>query len=313
MKSKRAKVLHELGGSPLIVHVVRAAQALDPKTILVVVGHQAEEVEQATLAAVGELASFVVQAKQRGTGDAVESARSRLESSDSLVLVLSGDVPLIKVETLRKFIEHHQNDEADCSILSVRLENPTGYGRIVRDAAGEFVEIVEQADATAEQRDIHEVFPSYYCVKSADLIDALGKLKNENAKGEYYLTDIYGILRSEGKKIAAVQAVTAEDVLAVNTRVQQAEVDALMQDRIQRVLRDAGVTIVSPMNTYIESGVTIGQDTVIQPFSFIGAGSSIGRDCVIGPFTSVPRDSVMPDGAVSTGSVNRSGSVMDAT
>ena len=126
MKSKRAKVLHELGGLPMIAYVVRAAQALEPRRIFVIVGHQAEEVERAVLAEAGELAGFVVQEKQRGTGDAVESARGVLENSDSLVLVLSGDVPMIHTETLRKFIEHHRNTGATCSILSVRLENPTG-------------------------------------------------------------------------------------------------------------------------------------------------------------------------------------------
>src|SRR6188474_2237263 len=133
MKSRRAKVLHELGGAPLIAYVVRAAQALEPRSIITILGHQAEEVERAVLAEVGELASFVVQQKQRGTGDAVESARAMLETSDSLVLVLSGDVPLIRIETLKKLIEHHNNTGAACSILTVYLENPTGYGRIVRE------------------------------------------------------------------------------------------------------------------------------------------------------------------------------------
>src|SRR5215217_225002 len=128
MKSKRAKVLHELSGSPMIAHIVRAAQALEPQKILVIVGHQAEEVERAVLAEVGELAGFVIQEKQRGTGDAVESARTVLENSDSLVLVLSGDVPMIRVETLKKLIEDHGKTRAACTILSVRLENPTGYG-----------------------------------------------------------------------------------------------------------------------------------------------------------------------------------------
>src|ERR1041385_9060902 len=154
MKSRRAKVLHELGGAPLIAHVARAAQALEPSSIVVVVGHQAEEVEQAALAAVGELASFVIQEKQRGTGDAVESARSLLENSDSLVLVLSGDVPMIRVETLQKLIEHHHNSGSACTILSVRLENPTGYGRIVRDESSKFRKIVEQRDATEEESQV---------------------------------------------------------------------------------------------------------------------------------------------------------------
>src|SRR5215216_326958 len=154
MKSTRAKVLHELGGAPLIAHVVRAAQPLEPRAIITIVGYQAEEVERAVLAEVGELASFVVQEKQRGTGDAVESARNVLENSNSLVLALYGDVPMIRVETLRKLIEHHNHTGAACSILSVRLENPTGYGRIIRDQNGGFRKILEQRDANEEERQV---------------------------------------------------------------------------------------------------------------------------------------------------------------
>src|SRR5215208_1897116 len=166
MKSNRAKVLHELGGAPLIAHVVRAAQALEPRSIITIVGHQAEEVEQAVLAEVGGLASFVIQEKQRGTGDAVESARGRLENSDSLVLVLSGDVPMIRVETLKNLIEHHKNAGADSSILSVHLENPTGYGRIIRDESEAFQKIVEHRDATTEQRQVKEINSGIYCFKA---------------------------------------------------------------------------------------------------------------------------------------------------
>ena len=141
----------------------------------------------------------------------------------------------------------------------------------------------------AQQREIREVFPSYYCVRTEELLLALSKLKNDNKKGEYYLTDIYAILRKAGKKVIAVQAVTAEDVIAPNTRQQLAEADAAMQERIQRAMRESGVTIVSGVNTYIEAGVTIGPDTVIQPFTFIGRDSTIGADCVIGPFANLPR------------------------
>jgi bifunctional UDP-N-acetylglucosamine pyrophosphorylase/glucosamine-1-phosphate N-acetyltransferase len=189
------------------------------------------------------------------------------------------------------------------------LDDPTGYGRVIRDERGEFIEIVEQADATAEQREIREVFPSYYCVRSEDLLLALSRLKNENRKKEYYLTDIYGILRAAGRKVVAVQAVTQEDVLSVNDRDQQAQVDAIMQDRIQRHLRQSGVTIVSGINTYIEAGATIGQDTVVKPFSFIGRDSTIGADCTIGPFASVPAEGIVPEGSSVSGNVTSDVSV----
>jgi bifunctional UDP-N-acetylglucosamine pyrophosphorylase / glucosamine-1-phosphate N-acetyltransferase len=139
------------------------------------------------------------------------------------------------------------------------------------------------------------VFPSFYCLKSQELLHAVSKLNNNNKKGEYYLTDIFGILKREGKKVAAVQAVAPEDTLGVNTRQQLSEIDLIMQDRIQRQLRDSGVTIVNSQNTYIEAGVTIGHESVIEPFTFIGRDSAIGSHCVIGPFARLPRNSVVPD------------------
>jgi bifunctional UDP-N-acetylglucosamine pyrophosphorylase / glucosamine-1-phosphate N-acetyltransferase len=210
---------------------------------------------------------------------------------------MAGDGPMIRAEILRTLLQAHRDDKAAASMATAMLDDPFGYGRVVRDDKGEFLDIVEQPDATAEQREIKEVFPSYYCVRVEELLLALSKLTNNNKKGEYYLTDIYGILRRAGKKITAVQAMTAEDVLAVNTRQQLAEVDAAMQERIQRQHREAGVSIVSPINTYIESGCTIGSDTVIRPFTFIGCDSTIGSECTIGPFAIVPAESIVPDGA----------------
>ena len=175
----------------------------------------------------------------------------------------------------------------DSGELDALLDDPTGYGRIVRDDKGDFVQIVEQLDATEEQRAIREVFPSYYCVRVEELLHALAKLTNNNRKKEYYLTDIYAILRKEGKKVLALQCCTSEDVLAPNSRQDLALADAVMQERIQRQHRDSGVSISSAINVYIEDGVSIGPDTVIHPFSFIGRDASIGGECVIGPFAVV--------------------------
>jgi bifunctional UDP-N-acetylglucosamine pyrophosphorylase/glucosamine-1-phosphate N-acetyltransferase len=211
------------------------------------------------------------------------------------VFILTGDGPLIRADVLRTLLHAHHDEKAAASMATAVLDDPTGYGRIIRDAAGEFIEIIEQADATPEQRANQEVFPSYYCIKTQELISAVAKISNKNKKNEYYLTDLYAIVRQSGKKVTAVQAVLPEDVLAVNDRVQQAEVDAIMQDRIQRMHRENGVTIVSSAGAYIESGATIGQDSVIEPYSFIGAGASIGQGCVIGPFAAVPRESIVPD------------------
>ena len=282
MKSKRAKVLHELGGAPLIAHVVRAAQALDPKTILVVIGHQAEEVEQAVLDGVGELASFVVQAKQRGTGDAVESARNQLEHTDSLVLVLSGDVPLIKIETLRKFIEHHDNAGADCSILSVRLENPTGYGRIIRDESGAFQKIVEQRDANDEQRQVREINSGIYCFDSEELFRALRKVQPANDQGEYYLTDVAEIILRNGGKVSVYLHNDAREVSGINTRAELAEFENLIRRAaIRKLMLDVGVTFIDPSHAYISAEAQIGRDSIIYPNVTIEGKTIIGEGCVI--------------------------------
>ena len=282
MKSNRAKVLHELGGIPLIAHVARAAKTLDPRQILVVVGHQAEEVEQAARAEVGDLAGFVVQEKQRGTGDAVESARTVLENSDSLVLVLSGDVPMIKAETLRKLIEHHENAGAKCSILSVRLENPASYGRVIRDASGNFQKIVEQRDATDEQRQVKEINAGLYCFEARDLFRALRNVEPANDQGEYYLTDVPEIILKSGGKVTVYLHNDAREVFGVNTRAELAEFENLLRrTAVRRLMSEAGVTFIDPSHAYISPEAQIGRDTVIYPNVTIEGKSVIGESCVI--------------------------------
>jgi bifunctional UDP-N-acetylglucosamine pyrophosphorylase/glucosamine-1-phosphate N-acetyltransferase len=282
MKSNRAKVLHEIGGRPLIAHVVETAQSLDPQTILVIVGHQAEEVEQAVLAEVGELASFAIQAKQRGTGDAIESARSQLENSDSELLVLSGDVPMIRAETLRKLIEHHRATGAACSILGVRLENPTGYGRIIRDEQGQFQRIVEQKDATDEERQVREINTGIYCFESADLFAALKQVEPKNEQGEYYLTDVAEIILSTGRKVEVFTHTDPREVSGINTRAELAEFENLLRrSAIRRLMIEGGVTFIDPSHAYISPEAEIGRDTIIYPNVAIEGQSVIGENCVI--------------------------------
>ena len=282
MKSNRAKVLHEMGGAPLIAYVVRAAQALEPRSIIVIVGHQAEEVERAALAEVGELASFVVQEEQRGTGDAVESARSLLENSDSLVLVLSGDVPMIRVETLQRLIEHHNNTGAACSILSVRLENPTGYGRIVRDESGAFRKIVEQRDATEEERQVREINSGIYCFEANELYRALRKVEPKNDQGEYYLTDVAEIILASGGGVSVFVINDPREVSGVNTRAELAEFENLIRrSAIRRLMLESGVTFIDPSHAYISAEAQIGRDTIIYPNVTIEAKTVIGEGCVI--------------------------------
>ena len=282
MKSNRAKVLHELGGSPLIAHVTRTAQALGPQRIIVVIGHQAEEVERAVLAEVGELASFVVQAKQRGTGDAVESARGVLEKSDSLVLVLSGDVPMIKLETLEKFIEHHNNSGAACTVLSVRLENPTGYGRVIRDENDAFQKIVEQRDANEEERQVKEINSGIYCFDARELFRALRKVEPKNDQGEYYLTDVPAIIMDNGGTVSVYLHHEAREVYGINSRAELAEFENLVRRAaIRKLMTESGVTFIDPSNAYISTEARIGRDTIIHPNVTIEGKTVIGEGCVI--------------------------------
>ena len=282
MKSNRAKVLHELGGRPLIAHVVRTAQELEPQRIVVVVGYQAEEVEKAALAEVGELASFVLQTEQRGTGHAMECARTLLENSNSLLLSIYGDTPLIRAETMRKLIEHHRSSGAACSILSVRLENPTGYGRIVRDENGQFQRIVEQRDATEEERKVREINSGIYCFETTDLFDALKQVEPKNDQGEYYLTDVAEILKSKGRKVEVVIHTDARELSGINTRAELAEFENLLRrNTIRRLMTEAGVTFIDPSHAYISAEAEIGRDTIIHPGVAIEGKTIVGENCVI--------------------------------
>jgi bifunctional UDP-N-acetylglucosamine pyrophosphorylase/glucosamine-1-phosphate N-acetyltransferase len=301
MKSKRPKPLHEICGKPMLGWILDACFSADVTRALVVVGHGKEEIIEQF--GKDRRIHFVEQTEQLGTGHAAKMCEPLLRGHSGDVFILAGDTPLIRGEILRTLVRAHHDDRAAASMATAILDDPTGYGRIIRAQDGQFVEIVEQIDCTDQQREIREVFPSYYCVKIEELLFALSKLTNDNKKGEYYLTDIYGILRKADRKVVAVQAVTAEDVIAPNTRQQLAEADAAMQERIQRTLRNSGVTIVSGINTYVEANVTIGLETVIQPFTFIGQGSVIGSDCVIGPFACVPAGSIVAEGSHVAGNV----------
>ncbi len=293
LKSAKPKTLHEVCGRPMMEYVLQACYEAGCHKVIVVVGHGKDEVMAQFEH--DKRITWVEQTEQHGTGHAARMCQGELKHHQGDVFILCGDGPLIRGEVLQVLYRAHHEEKAAATMGTAMLDNPFGYGRVIRDQQGEFVQIMEEADATPEQRLIKEVFPSYYCIKSQELIHALSKLTNNNKKGEYYLTDIFAILKKEGKKVTAVQAVAPEDTLGVNTRQHLAEIDLIMQDRIQRQVRDSGVTIVSSFNTYIESGVTVGHETVIEPFTFIGRDSAIGSHCVIGPFARVPRNSVIPE------------------
>src|SRR5216683_7141339 len=282
MKSKRAKVLHELGGAPLIAYVCRTAQALNPDKIYVVVGQQAVEVEKAVKVEVGSLAEFATQAQQRGTADAVLSARGQLGNRNSLLVILSGDVPLLKAETLEHFIDEHRSSGAACSVLSVRLENPTGYGRIVRDANDHFARIVEQRDATDEERRIKEINAGIYCFDSGKLLLALDRVKPANDQGEFYLTDVAEILLGQGEKVSVYLHSDAREVSGINTRAELAEFENLLRrNTIRSLMIEGGVTFIDPSHAYISAEAKIGMDCVIYPNASIEGRSTIGEGSTI--------------------------------
>jgi len=282
MKSNRAKVLHELGGRPLIAHVSRTAARLDPHKIHVVVGYQADEVRRAVEDELGTgKVAFIHQSEQLGTGDAVMVARPGLESSQSTILILSGDVPLIKLETLCALRDKHRDQHADCTILTVRLENPTGYGRIIRDD-GKFLKIIEQNDATDEERSIREINAGIYCFESKALFSALEDVKPTNKQAEYYLTDVPAILSQRGQKVATYEHRDAREVSGINTRADLAEFENLLRrSTIRRLMLDGGVTFIDPSHAYVSDEAQIGQDCVIHPDVQIEGKSVIGEACKI--------------------------------
>jgi bifunctional UDP-N-acetylglucosamine pyrophosphorylase/glucosamine-1-phosphate N-acetyltransferase len=282
MKSERAKVLHEIGGLPLIIYVCRTARSLEPEIIYVVVGHQAAEVEKAVQNELGDLAGFVMQTEQRGTGHAVMAARAQLADSNSLLLVLPGDVPLIRSETLKAFIENHKSSGAACSVLSVRLETPTGYGRIVRDDKDVFARIVEQKDATIEEQKTREINSGIYCFDSRKLFSALERVNTSNKQGEYYLTDVPQILLSDCEAVNVYLHGDAREVSGINTRAELAEFENLLRRQtVRKLMTEGGVTFIDPSHAYISAEAEVGRDCVVYPDVSIEGKSRVGRNCEI--------------------------------
>jgi bifunctional UDP-N-acetylglucosamine pyrophosphorylase/glucosamine-1-phosphate N-acetyltransferase len=282
MKSARAKVLHELGGLPLITYVSRTAKSLNPEKIFVVVGHQAADVERAVEEEIGDSAVFVTQTEQRGTGDAVMAAKSHFENSDSLVLILSGDVPLIRQATLEGFINEHRESGAACSLLSVRLESPTGYGRIIRDESERFLRIVEQKDASPEEQALREINAGIYCFNARKLFGALERVEPSNRQHEYYLTDVPQILLSDGEKIHVHVHGNARDVSGINTRAELAEFENLLRrNTIRKLMIEDGVTFLDPSRAYISAEAKVGRDCIIYPGVSIEGKSVLGEGCEI--------------------------------
>ncbi|MDW8104105.1 MAG: bifunctional UDP-N-acetylglucosamine diphosphorylase/glucosamine-1-phosphate N-acetyltransferase GlmU [Armatimonadota bacterium] len=289
MKSRLPKPLHPLCGKPLLSYLLDACQSAGVSRTIVVVGHEAERVQQAFH---GQC-EFALQEEQLGTGHAVMSARGLLEDYDGDLLVLPGDTPLIDGDTLRQLVEHHRASGAVATVLSAVLPHDAGmYGRVLRDSGGKVVGIVEAKDATPEQLAVREINTSIYCFHAPALFHALQEVRPENAQGEYYLTDVIGLFTSRGEKVEAVVASDWQVTLGVNTRVELADVASRLRWRILERLMLSGVTIIDPSNTYIDADVQIGQDTTVHPNTYILGSTTIGEECEIGPMARIENSQI---------------------
>ena len=296
MNTKLAKVLHEVCGRPMLAYVLDACRKVDVKTIYVIVGFGAEQVQRQFADA--EEIVWVRQDEQLGTGHAVACCKEHLKECDGQVLVLCGDGPLIRSHTLKALVEKHESGQSAATLATTVLDDPTGYGRIVRDQYGNMQGIVEDSDCTDEQRAIKEINPSYYLFNCSVLFDALEKVKPDNVKKEFYLTDAVSGIIATGHKVEAITAVLPDEAMGVNSRAQLSAASKIMQQRIQRRLMEDGVTIVDPDNTWIDARAQIGQDTVIEPFTYIHGEVKIGRDCRIGPFAFLRHGTVLENDIV---------------
>jgi len=279
MKSKLPKVLHKVGGHPMLEHVMDAAEAAGCRDNVVVIGHGAELVREL----VGSRARIALQAEQLGTGHAVLQAADTLKDFSGTVMILCGDTPLLEAEELQKFYAEHVKSGAAATVMSAMMEDPFGYGRILRDANGDVAGIVEQKDASEEQKLIKEINTGNYCVEAPLLFEVLRTLGNNNAQGEYYLTDVLAKLRAMGKKVGGVVTADSEMIMGVNSRRQLAEAESVMRRRILEKLMDEGVTVMDPASTFIEKSVKIAPDTTIYPYTWLQGETVIGEDCEIGP------------------------------
>ena len=279
MKSKLPKVLHKVGGHPMLEHVMDAAEAAGCRDNVVVIGHGAELVREL----VGSRARIALQAEQLGTGHAVLQAADTLKDFSGTVMILCGDTPLLEAEELQKFYAEHVKSGAAATVMSAMMDDPFGYGRILRDANGDVAGIVEQKDASEEQKLIKEINTGNYCVEAPLLFEVLRTLGNNNAQGEYYLTDVLAKLRAMGKKVGGVVTADSEMIMGVNSRRQLAEAESVMRRRILEKLMDEGVTVMDPASTFIEKSVKIAPDTTIYPYTWLQGETVIGEDCEIGP------------------------------
>ncbi|MER2063420.1 MAG: bifunctional UDP-N-acetylglucosamine diphosphorylase/glucosamine-1-phosphate N-acetyltransferase GlmU, partial [Alkalibacterium sp.] len=288
MKSKLYKVMHPVMGKPMVGHVVDQALEAEIDNIVTVTGVGAETVQDY----LGDKSKYVLQEEQLGTAHAVQQAEPILGNEEGTTVVICGDTPLLTKETLEGLMNHHEKAEAKATVLTAHADDPFGYGRVIRLEDGSVSKIVEQKDATEEEQAVQEINTGTYCFDNKALFDALKKVDNDNAQGEYYLPDVMEILKNQQELISAYQLTVKEEALGVNDRVALAEANRLMKQRINEKHMRNGVTMVDPAQTYIESDVTIGQDTVIEPGVYLKGETVVGEDSIIGAHSIIENSTI---------------------
>lgn len=279
MKSDTPKVLHKVCGKEMVNHVIDIMRKSGIEDVNVIVGKGAEKVKEGTK---DRNVSYSLQEVQLGTGHAVMSSKEFLKEKSGIVAIFTGDAPLIREETVKKFLAFHEEGGFKGTILTSVIENPDHYGRVIRDEKGEVVKIVEAKDCSKEEYEVKEINAGMYCFDIASLLEGLERLNNDNAQGEYYLTDVIAILKNKGLKVGAM-VTDFEETIGVNSRVELAEAERILRSRINRKHMENGVTIIDPQNTYIGSDVEIGRDTVIYPGNVIEGNTVIKENCVLYP------------------------------
>ena len=301
MRSSLPKPLHRLCGRPMILHVIDALAEIDVQRVVVVVGHGGDQVTKTVseLAPEGLRVEFVEQVVQRGTGDAAAVALSAFSSveDDDDVVVLPGDTPLLRPATLAELVARHRDREAGVTLLTAELDDPTGYGRIVRGKDGRVSGIVEHGDATQQEREIHEVNTSIYCFRRALLAPALRRLGSSNAQGEHYLTDVVGVLYEAGYPTHSLTVVDSMEAAGVNDRAQLSVAEAELRDRINDRWMRRGVTMWDPERTYVDTDVELGKDVTLLPGTVLRGKCRIAEGCRIGP-NAMLEDTTMGERAV---------------
>lgn len=294
MRSAYAKVLHPICGVPMIEHVIRAVREAGAQRIVVVVGHQADLVQQA----IGDQVEYVHQREQKGTGHAVMQAEPLLAEVQGPILITYGDTPLYRASTYQGLMVDHIESGAAASILTAVVDDATGYGRIVRSREGEFARVVEQKDATPEQAQIKEFNTGTYCVQGDKLFTGLKALTPDNAQGEYYLPDLFTWLLDRQDVVRAQVVGDADEALGINDRKQLAQAEAIMRARICEDWMDRGITIVDPGTTWIDAQVRIGQDAILFPGTMLEGDTIIGDRCRVGPFSHLRNAQIGHDSVV---------------